>query len=268
MIEQRSAVARVANIGPLKPPFASFGIRPPPRRCEMVRAALLERLGRPRLRGLGTPHPRPGVELLLEIDREYRDKAVAGSLPRIAPKRFNPSGGAWLPVLHTRRGEWNVTALYFNSRLAHELGRARDWVIIYYESEEQPEGQCTVVTETRGPGVGLRVVRGRESECLELWKHEHAAIEPGSHSSELRSSLSQGDSALWGRHGLPKDRHPQSRQAPPRASVALRRRPHHRQDGLCGAAASPSDRYASLSNAGSFASLISLKEQALGTNIR
>ncbi len=26
-----------------------------------------------------------------------------GKLPTIAPKRFNPSGEAWLPILHTQR---------------------------------------------------------------------------------------------------------------------------------------------------------------------
>ncbi|OGA48314.1 MAG: hypothetical protein A3G24_22370 [Betaproteobacteria bacterium RIFCSPLOWO2_12_FULL_62_13] len=30
-------------------------------------------------------------------------EAEAGSLPTIAPKRFNPEGKAWLPALHTRR---------------------------------------------------------------------------------------------------------------------------------------------------------------------
>ena len=30
----------------------------------------------------------------------------------------------------------------------------------------QPEIQCTVVTETRGPLEGRRVVRAREGECV------------------------------------------------------------------------------------------------------
>jgi hypothetical protein len=145
------------------------------RRLELIRTALAERLGRPRLRELRDRRERPSVGLLLDVDREYREKARAGALPKIAPKRFNPTGEAWLPILHTLRDGCDFTALYSNTRLAHELGRSRDWVIIYYEADTLPEGQCTVVTETHGPSMGLRVVRGREGECLDLWRREHPA---------------------------------------------------------------------------------------------
>lgn len=133
------------------------------RRLQMVRAALNERLGRRAF----IPRPssaKPDVATLLDVDREYRERAVAGSLPLIAPRRFNPTGAAWLPVLHTRRGPWQFTALYSNTRLAHELGRIREWVVISYQTDELPEGQCTVVTERQGSNAGSRVVRGREGE--------------------------------------------------------------------------------------------------------
>ena len=39
----------------------------------------------------------PGV-LDRTVDREYREKAVAGTLPTIAPRRFNPAREAWLPM--------------------------------------------------------------------------------------------------------------------------------------------------------------------------
>jgi len=107
----------------------------------------------------------PDVAALLDVDREYRKKAAAGSLRTIAPKRFNPSGEAWLPVLHAQRGEWHFTALFSNTARAHELGRTRDWVVMYYYDGDHVEGQCTVVTETRGALAGQRVVRGREEEC-------------------------------------------------------------------------------------------------------
>jgi putative hydrolase len=42
------------------------------------------------------------------------------TLLTIAPKRFNPDGKAWLPILHTSRGSWHFTALYSNTVLAHE----------------------------------------------------------------------------------------------------------------------------------------------------
>jgi hypothetical protein len=95
----------------------------------------------------------------------YRRKAVTGSLPTIAPRRFNPAQRAWLPILHARRGDWHFTALFSNSARAHQLQRTSDWVVLYYYDGDHQERQCTVVTETRGPLRGERVVRGRETEC-------------------------------------------------------------------------------------------------------
>ena len=40
-----------------------------------------------------------------------------------------------------------------------------DWVVVYFHSDSEPEGQHTIVTETRGSLIGKRVVRGREQEC-------------------------------------------------------------------------------------------------------
>jgi hypothetical protein len=136
------------------------------RRAAAIRAALSSMLGR-RIARAARPASAaaPPVATILEIDREYREKAAAGKLPTIAPKRFNPKGEAWLPVLHARRGGWHFTALYSNTATAHRLGRTRDWVVIYFYDGEHAEGQHTVVTETRGPLAGRRVVRGREAEC-------------------------------------------------------------------------------------------------------
>lgn len=110
-----------------------------------------------------SPSP-PSVDLLLDVDREYRTKAEAQKLRRIAPRRFNPEGKAWLPILHAERGPWHFTALYSNSARAHKLGKTGDWVIIFFSSDHRPEGQCTIVTETSGRNKGKRVVRGRENE--------------------------------------------------------------------------------------------------------
>jgi hypothetical protein len=135
------------------------------KRVAMVRAATAERLGRVRLKARGEATARPEVGLILDVDREYRTKAAAGALRKIAPKRFNPTHAAWLPILHTERGAWSFTALFSNTAQAHDLGRTDDWVVIYYHTDAAPEGQCTVVTESRGPMAGHRVVRGREAEC-------------------------------------------------------------------------------------------------------
>jgi DNA polymerase (family X) len=137
-----------------------------PRRAAMLRATLAGMLARTRPARHGRAIE-PGVDLLLDVDREYRTKTERGALPRIAPRRFKDDvSEAWLPILHTERGDWRFTALFSNTARAHDLGRIRDWVVIYYHQDTGPEGQRTVVTERRGPFAGRRVIRGREAECL------------------------------------------------------------------------------------------------------
>ena len=137
-----------------------------PRRAAAIRVALNERLGRRRVRA-STPIAAPPVDELLTVDAAYRRKAAAGELNKIAPKRLNPSGKAWLPIMHVDRGAWRYTALFSNTLKAHQLGLTRDWVVIYFHTDLSPESQATVVTETRGALKGRRVVRGREDECAE-----------------------------------------------------------------------------------------------------
>jgi putative hydrolase len=120
---------------------------------------------RPRVpEGSRQPGDVPRVAELLDIDRQYREEGAAGALPRIAPRRFNPTGAAWLPILHTSRGGRHYTALFSNTARAHELGTSHDWVVIYRDDLDG-EGQWTVVTEPSGPMEGLRVVRGLEGPC-------------------------------------------------------------------------------------------------------
>jgi putative hydrolase len=139
------------------------------RRIAAIRNSLGQLLGRTRRRPREEPGVVPGVGLLLAADAEYRDKAALNALPVIAPKRFNPEGKAWLPILHTQTDGWHFTLLYSNTARAHELKRTHDWVVAYYYDDHHQEGQCTIVTETRGPLIGRRVVRGRELECREYY---------------------------------------------------------------------------------------------------
>jgi hypothetical protein len=135
-----------------------------PRRMAIVRAALAEMLSRNQRRAGGN-QTEPAVAVLLDVDREYCAKAQAHKLRLIAPRRFNPTNAAWLPILHTEREDWQFTAVHSNSSLAHELGRVHDWVVLYFHTDSRGEGQRTVVTETQGALKGKRVVRGREEEC-------------------------------------------------------------------------------------------------------
>jgi hypothetical protein len=107
---------------------------------------------------------KPAVEDILEVDRAYRRQAAAGKLKTIAPRRFNPEGKSWLPIMHTEKNGWHFTAMFSNTARAHGLNKTRDWVVVYFERGGD-EGQCTVVTEQGGPLKGKRVVRGRESAC-------------------------------------------------------------------------------------------------------
>jgi hypothetical protein len=135
------------------------------RRLAAIRAGVASLLGRAAARGRPLEGNAPPVAMLLDVDAEYRRAAAGDTLPRLAPRRFNPAHEAWLPVLHSQRGGWHFTALYSNTARAHELGRTRDWVVLYFYDGDHREGQRTVVTETHGPLKGRRVVRGSEADC-------------------------------------------------------------------------------------------------------
>jgi hypothetical protein len=135
---------------------ADFGAK----RLAGIRDSLAHRLGRISLPP--TTGTRPSVRELLDVDREYRSKAE--QLPRITPRRFNPTREAWLPILHTRRGTRHYTALFSNTARAHRAGKTRDWVTLYGDTGTG-DTRHTVITAMFGPLRGRRVVAGRESEC-------------------------------------------------------------------------------------------------------
>lgn len=104
----------------------------------------------------------------MDVDREYREAVVAGRLAKITPRRFNPEGRRWLPILHATRGDRHYTVLFSNTARAHRLGKTDDWVVIYGD-HDAADGQWTVVTGTSGPLRGRRIVRGREGECARYY---------------------------------------------------------------------------------------------------
>lgn len=166
-LEDLEAAAHDGRLGT----FEGFGAK----RIAGIIDSLASRLGRVRAVPPALTAEVPVAELL-DVDREYRESAVAGRLQKIAPRRFNPKGEAWLPVLHTQRGERHYTALYSNTARAHELGKTADWVVIYWDGS-MGERQSTVVTARQGPLSGERVIRGREAECAEYYETRpvHAA---------------------------------------------------------------------------------------------
>ena len=138
------------------------------KRLAAIRDHLAQRLQRVRAVSSGPGPGQPSVAELLEVDREYRTRAEAGELPKLAPRRFNPTGEAWLPVLHATRGDRHYTVLFSNTRRAHEFGTTRDWVVLYLDGSPG-ERPWTVITSTRGPLAGRRIVRGREEECARVY---------------------------------------------------------------------------------------------------
>ena len=139
------------------------------KRLSGIIGSLADRLGRIRVRHETAEKIIPSIEELLDVDREYREKAAANQLHKFAPRRFNPTGEAWLSVLHTQRGERHYTALFSNTARAHQKGKTQDWVVLFYDDGER-ESQCTVITAEWGPLAGRRIVRSREFECMRYYE--------------------------------------------------------------------------------------------------
>lgn len=136
------------------------------KRLAGIRDSLAHRLSRIRPPDRSSVQDVPSIGEILDVDREYREKAAAGQLVKISPRRFNPARVAWLPILHTERGSRHYTALFSNTARAHSLGKTDDWVVIYWDDHDR-ERRCTVITAEYGPLRGRRIVRGREVECTQ-----------------------------------------------------------------------------------------------------
>ncbi len=171
-----------------------------PNRVRAVREVLASRLARERSwlnRTVETNMAPPDAATILAVDGDYRDRARRDELRKIAPRRFNPTGEAWLPILHTRRDGWSFTALFSNSALAHSLRRTHDWVLVFFERDGHT-GQSTVVTERRGAQAGLRVIRGRESESFRVHgaSHDRFELSPCPHCGRIRDPIALSEPEL------------------------------------------------------------------------
>lgn len=144
------------------------------KRLTGIQDSLASRLGRVRTHLPLAAADEPSVAEVLDVDGEYRAQVAAGTLQKIAPRRFNPSGEAWLPVLHTQRGSRHYTALFSNTARAHQLHKTHDWVVIYYDGGQE-ERQCTVISSQWGALKGLRIVRGCETECRHHYQHRQVS---------------------------------------------------------------------------------------------
>ncbi|WP_404309569.1 helix-hairpin-helix domain-containing protein [Neorhodopirellula lusitana] len=111
------------------------------------------------------------IEELLEIDRDYRERAKDGTLPRIKLSDQDLQTEVWLPVMHTERDGRHYTAMYSNTAHALVHHATHDWVIIYRD-DANAHGRWTVTTSQFGNLNGLRIVLGREEDCLEHYRRD------------------------------------------------------------------------------------------------
>ncbi len=142
-----------------------------PKRVRAVRESLAGRLlGLTPSADIDMPQPVDEVSVaeILNVDVEYRRLAAAGKLPQVAPKQFNPTGAAWLPILHTQRGDRHYTAMYSNTARAHQMGTTHDWVVIYRD-DDIDHGRWTVITAQYRKLKGKRIIPGRELECAQFY---------------------------------------------------------------------------------------------------
>lgn len=168
-LEELEAAAYDGRLAEIK----GFGSK----RITGIRDSLSARLGRIPKNISGFRSEQPPISEILDVDREYREKAYADKLHKIASRRFNPKHDFWLPILHTVRGGQHYTVLFSNTARAHELQKTADWVIVYYETDHS-QRQYTVISSERGTLFGKRIVRGREPECREYYFGQRGVVPP------------------------------------------------------------------------------------------
>ncbi len=105
----------------------------------------------------------PDVASILDVDREYRAAVVSAGVGDSLQGLSGSGRNVALPVLRTRRREWNFTATYSSSDACHALHRDRDWVVVRYDDGAGNRGGVTVVTGMRGPFRGRRILRSAET---------------------------------------------------------------------------------------------------------
>lgn len=163
-------LARVRGMGPKRIQAVRESLAGRLLLCKQAQRKASEKPGRPQRDFQVIDSPQVPIAELLDVDDQYRRLAKHGKLPRIAPRNFNPTGAAWLPVLHTERGDRHYTALFSNTSRAHELGAVHDWVVIYRDDKEL-HGRWTVITANYGHLHGRRIVCGREHESEQFYSN-------------------------------------------------------------------------------------------------
>ncbi|MEZ4719255.1 MAG: hypothetical protein R2851_24675 [Caldilineaceae bacterium] len=102
---------------------------------------------------------------------EYRRKAAAGDLHKIAPSASTRTTRRGCPSCTRRAIRGTLPYSSPTPSLAHELDKTDDGWSSTYEKDGD-ENQATVITATRGALEGKRIVRGRETECQRYYARE------------------------------------------------------------------------------------------------
>jgi hypothetical protein len=171
------------------------GTGPEPAGCMPSSASRPSRISRrPLTMAASSTSPASGHGGCTRSKRYWQNASVARHVGREqtrAPSSRHPARSprpcrrAWFPA-------WRACSR--STPLAHQLGTTRDWVIIYYE-RDGASGQCTIVTERRGPLAGRRVVRGRDVECgrwMESSAPERSPGQPATSEARAEDSTARG----------------------------------------------------------------------------
>jgi hypothetical protein len=106
----------------------------------------------------------------------WPERSPLSATPRYTEPGIDPgSRRCWAAAGYGRRQRT------FQQDCAHDLDKVHDWVVIYFHSDSGGEAQRTVVTATRGPLAGQRIVRGRERECLSVYERDPLGHLEGMH---------------------------------------------------------------------------------------
>jgi hypothetical protein len=109
-------------------------------------------------------HETLDVDSLEELEMAAHDGRLE-TVPGLGPRRAAQIRASLATLLGRHPRRWQPEP----SSPAPGVDVLLDWVVLYIYDDHHRERQHTVVTETRGPLAGRRVVRGREPECRALY---------------------------------------------------------------------------------------------------
>ncbi|QDT02104.1 hypothetical protein K227x_04750 [Rubripirellula lacrimiformis] len=143
------------------------------KRIEAIRACLAHRTDQPTASvAANTTNEWISVDELLDIDREYRERANDDSLAKTGSVHTEKT-----PIVHAQRNGRHYTAMFSHTANANQQHATHDWVVVYRD-DANAHGRWTIITSKFGKLKGLRIVRGREDDCQDYYRRHNAYHQP------------------------------------------------------------------------------------------